>query len=189
MNNRSPGPQLQSWSREAGWSDTEHLLGTTVNNPWPTFGGFLAGYITPSSSCQNFCSGIHLFPFQSLSKVSVFRNQASHLKALALRTSAPPSSPLHLLPFSWQPKHHPGEPSSSSTTYFLNFLISEDLSLGSSSPISPHSSTSLLNPLIQASHLWPSASSPSSAFAWILLVHLTCPSHLLTLILLLFCSS
>lgn len=53
----------------------------------------------------------------------------------------------------------------------------------------PHSSTSLLNPLIQASHLWPSASSPSSAFAWILLVHLTCPSHLLTLILLLFCSS
>ena len=86
MNNRSPGPQLQSWSCEAGWSDTEHLLGTTVNNPWPTFGGFLAGYITPSSSCQNFCSGIHLFPFQSLSKVSVFRNQASQLKALELRT-------------------------------------------------------------------------------------------------------
>lgn len=43
-----------------------------------------------------------------------------------------------------------------------------------------HPPPQVLHPLIQASHLRPSASSPSSAFAWILLVHLTCPSHLLT---------
>lgn len=78
-------------------------------------------------------------------------------------TSPPPSSPFHFLSSSWQHKHEPGVPPSSSAVHFLIVFISSDLPLCSTVSIPVHKSFKFTDSIIP---IWPSASSPSSVFAW-----------------------